>query len=149
LLVAWAPSACLHSPAAPSSSSNVVVRFQTNDPEVYQKESIPHKAKDTKLSEEQLKEVSAAVAALQPLLAGSNPVWHSCSLRPCCPQTLVLTKTIQTDHAQAAEALCVLYNALLYPAGVQQGGGQCVTPHGRDARRHGQGSKRPDHHADL
>jgi hypothetical protein len=35
----------------------VVVRFKTDDPQVYQEKEIPHKAKDTKLSEEQLTEV--------------------------------------------------------------------------------------------
>jgi hypothetical protein len=37
----------------------VVMRFKTDDPPVYQQESIPHKAKDTKLTEEQLQEVRA------------------------------------------------------------------------------------------
>lgn len=54
-------------PAFPCSTKQqqrrVVMRFKTDDPPVYQETEIPNKAKDTKLSEDQLKEVRSAVAA--------------------------------------------------------------------------------------
>jgi hypothetical protein len=93
----------------------VVVRFKTDDPDVYQKTAIPDKTKDTKLSEEQLKEVCiAGPAAAAAAEAQHTSVQIQHLLTHCCV-------TCRCDHVAATvHSIKLSYMLHCCPASVLQ-----------------------------